>query len=252
MSSGQTNRVLIVGMSGSGKSHLIRDQLIPAYEGRYRHRVVVNDSEELSEGCVRLTVTEDNAGGTWHLAPLIRDAGNLHVQMLANDPRDFLEPLALAVLELGDVLLVLDEAHEWVPTHRPPAGMIRLYKQGRKEGVHIIAATQSLVRSDTAGLAQDAVRQSTVLVMFQQVDAREVARVREVFPELGDRVRDLQPPGAAGEPPEYAVRDMRRGSSLIHGRTGSEWLSSRTVDGAAAPPAADHQGQGRQSWQQTQ
>lgn len=235
---GQTHRLLIVGMSGSGKSRLIRDRILPEYEGRYRYKVVVNDSEELGEDCVSLRITDDNAGGTWRFAQLIRDARNLHVEILATDPAPVLEQLSSAILELGDVLLVLDEAHEWIPWHNAPRSMIRLYKQGRKEGVHIVAATQSLVRTPEAGLAPDAVRQSTVLVTFQQVDSREVGRIRDVFPELGARVSDLQPPGAAGEPPEYAVRDMRRGSSLIHGRDGAEWLTSRTVDGATADTAA--------------
>lgn len=227
---GQTLRFLVVGMSGSGKSHLTRD-LIAHLEGRYRYLVVVNDSMELSEGCAaKVPIRDENVGDAWRLVDLIRDAGSAHFEILANDPRPFLERLGDAVLELGDVLLVLDEAHEWIPSNRPPAALVRCYKQGRKHGVHIIAVTQSLVRTSTTGLDANAIRQSTHLITFQLAEHNEVARIREVMPELGDRVADLAPPGD-GRPPEYAVRDVRRSMSLIHGRGGVEWLSTRTVGG---------------------
>lgn len=224
--------VLILGTSGSGKSRLAFGQLVPAMLERVPRLLIINDNPEGAELCrASLTVTDDSPSYEW--ARLLREQERVHVELLANDPTATLEALSAAVLEVGHVVVVIDEAHEFAGAHNAPAGIVRLYKQGRKHGVHIVTITQSVVSTSAGGLSRDAARQSDVWVVFRQHESREVDRVRDEFPELGERVRELAPPDQAG-PPEYAVRDRKRGASLIYRRSGAEWLADHAGAGAGA------------------
>lgn len=231
----QSNRILVLGMSGSGKTHLVANELVPAYRGKHRYLVVVSERrDELADLCEQsITIHDEDAGAAWDLEGMLRAAGSLHIELLATDPHDFLDALGRAIFALGDALLVVDEAHEFVPARNAAPGMVRLYKGGRVKNVHIITITQSLVQTVTSGLSLDAVRQSSVLVVFQQVEGNEVKRVRDEFPELGDRVRDLKPYMGDDAPAEYAVKDRKRGLALVSGRNGVEWLTARTLASAA-------------------
>lgn len=240
MAGASTNRFLIIGGSGSGKSTL-SEAIVEEYAtlGRYRYLVVLTkdapEHSRLSEFCNAAQELTDEiaaAGVDWRAA--IQAAGSLFLEVTAlpgDELRDTLDALGQAVLDLGDVLVVVDEAQQIVDRNTPPR-LLQLYTRGRKHGVHIITITQSIKQQATWGLHPTAIREATALVTFLKHDRNEVKQISEIFPELGDRVSELRTPRDGA--PEYAVKDLITGRSVIVTRAGEVDITA----GSSAPPGA--------------
>ncbi|ACV05040.1 ATPase [Thermus phage P23-77] len=202
----QTFRLLIIGKSGSGKSTLAR-QVIRAMEGRYRHLVIVNrktEFAELAEG--RFRVKEDGDPG-----PALRRYRRVHFHVTGYDPRPFLDALGQELMRMRDVLLVVDEAHQFFPRGQVPKGLFEVLTGGRENGHNVVFVTQML-KGAVGGIDPGVRRQASHLVAFRVTEPAEVASVAEMFPELGERVQHLRRP-EGGLPPEYGVRDLDRDRS---------------------------------------
>lgn len=238
MAGGQTNRLLIIGSSGSGKSTLA-EAVVERYAtlGRYRYLVVLTkdapEHSRLSEFCHAVAELDDKAAGAgidWRRA--IEAAGSLFLEVTALDARDALAGIGRAVIELGDVLLVVDEAQQVVDRNAPP-DFLQLWTRGRKHGVSIVTITQSLKIGPTYGLNVVCRREATALVTFHKSDTEELKQLRELLQsaELAERVPTLRTPRDGGRP-EYIVRDLTTGRALLVSREGE-------VDMSAGAPAAD-------------
>lgn len=231
MAGASTNRILVIGGSGSGKSTLA-EAVVERYAmlSKFRYLVVLtkdgaeqsrlsgfcNAAEELSDEVVQ-------AGVDWRRA--IEAAGSLFLEVTALEPADALEALGVAILELGDVLLVVDEAQQIVDRNAPP-GFLQVYSRGRKFGVNIITITQSLKIRANWGLNPVAINEATALVTFHKSDVNEVAQVARLFPELGDRVASLRTPRDGT--PEWAVKDLITGRALLVTRQGEVDITAGT------------------------
>jgi DNA helicase HerA-like ATPase len=205
MAGRQTFRALIIGKSGSGKSTLAR-QIIRAMEGRYRHLVIVNrktEFAELAEG--RFRVREDGDPG-----PALRQR-RVHFHVTGYDPRPFLDALGQELMRMRDILLVVDEAHQFFPRGQVPKGLFEVLTGGRENGHSVIFVTQML-KGAVGGIDPGVRRQASHLVAFRVTEPVEVASVAEMFPELGERVKGLARP-EGGLPPEYGVKDLDRDRS---------------------------------------
>lgn len=241
MAGQSTNRVLVIGGSGSGKSTL-SEAIVERYAtlGRYRYLVVLTkdaaEHSRLSGFCNAAEELSDDvaaAGIDWRAA--IEAAGSLFLEVTALEGdarRDCLDALGRALLELGDVLLVVDEAQQIVDRNAPP-GLLQLWTRGRKHGVSIVTITQSLKQRSTWGLHPTAINEATALVSFLKTDPNEVKQVTDLFPELGDRVATLKTPRDGS--PEYAVKDLITGRALLVTRQGELDITagSSAADGAA-------------------
>jgi DNA helicase HerA-like ATPase len=206
MAGRQTFRALIIGKSGSGKSTLAR-QIIRAMEGRYRHLVIVNrktEFAELAEG--RFRVREDGDPG-----PALRRQRWVHFHVTGYDPRPFLDALGQELMRMRDVLLVVDEAHQFFPRGQVPKGLFEVLTGGRENGHSVIFVTQML-KGAVGGIDPGVRRQASHLIVFRVTEPVEVASVAEMFPELGERVKGLARP-EGGLPPEYGVKDLDRDRS---------------------------------------
>lgn len=231
MAGASTNRILVIGGSGSGKSTLA-EAVVERYAtlSKYRHLVVLTkDSAEqsrLSGFCNAAEELSDEAaaaGVDWRRA--IEAAGSLFLEVTALEPRDALDTLGAAIIELGDVLLVVDEAQQIVDRNAP-AGLLQCWTRGRKHGVNIITITQSLKVRPNWGLNPVAINEATALVTFHKSDTNEVAQVARLFPELGDRVASLRTPRDGT--PEWAVKDLITGRALLVTRQGEVDITAGT------------------------
>ena len=109
-------------------------------------------------------------------------------------------------MRLRDVLLVVDEAHQFFPRGQVPKGLFEVLTGGREHGHNVIFVTQML-RGAVGGIDPGVRRQVSHLVAFRVTEPVEVGAVAEMFPELGERVRVWARP-EGGLPPEYAVKDL--------------------------------------------
>jgi len=199
----QTFRILIVGKSGSGKSTLAR-QIVRAMEGRFRRLVIVNRKTEFGDLAeARFRVGEEGNPG-----PALKRHTRVHFHVTGYDPRRFLDALGQEVMRLKDVLLVVDEAHQFFPRGQVPRGLFEVLTGGREAGHSVIFVTQ-MMRGAVGGIDPGVRRQASHLVTFRVSEPNEVRAVAEMFPELGERVRLLKRPDD-GLPPEYGVKDLDR------------------------------------------
>ncbi len=221
--------MLVCGSSGSGKSHWVDKELLPAMQGRYRHMVMVNTTEELSGHCKYIGyVGEEQQQKTYDIkaiADLIRFHKTVHFEVAAGENcKAFLETLGQALWTLGvygteytECLVVWDETHLFLPKKAMPSSMARLETEGRKFGFDLLKITQTLQSTTGDTLSHLAIKQVNVLVVFQMADLNDRQRIQALFnipdPETFARPDD-------GGLPEYAVRDAKRGRTSIIKRDG--------------------------------
>jgi len=204
----QTFRILIVGKTGSGKSTLAK-AIVRRMEGRYRKLVVVNRKREFAE-FVEKGFSVGEAGDP---EPALKRYDRVHFHVTGYDPRPFLDALGQAILRRRDVLLVVDEAHQFFERGRVPKGLFEVLTGGREAGHNAIFVTQML-KGAVGGIDPGVRRQASHLVTFRLTEPEEVRALSEQFPELGERVRRLARP-ENGLPPEYGVKDLDRERSGV-------------------------------------
>ncbi len=201
MAGRQTFRILIIGKSGSGKSTLAKS-IVRRMEGRYRHLIVVNRKREFAEFVEKgFSVGEDGDP-----EPVLRRYRRIHFHVTGYDPRPFLDALGQAIMRRRDVLLVVDEAHQFFERGRVPKALFEVLTGGREAGHNAIFITQML-KGAVGGIDPGVRRQATHLVAFRLTEPTEVQALTEQFPELGDRVKTLRRPDD-GYPPEYGVKNL--------------------------------------------
>lgn len=214
----QTNRIVIAGMTGGGKSYYAR-RIIRAMRGRYKQLVIINRKRELSE-LTEAAYIVDEQGDPCNV---LEQHKRLFFQVDGYDPRPFLDNLGGCLMKRSNTLLVIDEAWEFFSRGRVSRPLFRVLTGGRELGHSIIFVTQML-KSASGGIDLGVLQQATHLVVFRMQGENDVERVRAYFPELGDDVTRLARP-ERGRPPEYAVKNLMTGRSGVMRRTprGLHW-----------------------------
>lgn len=222
--------MLVCGGSGSGKSHWVDNDLLPAMDGRYRHMVMINTTEELSHHCRhREYVGEEEQQKSYDpeaIAALIRHHKRVFFEVAPGENcKAFLETLGRALWLLGkyntqvtECLVVYDETHLFLPKKAMPSSMARLETEGRKFGFDLIKITQTLQSTTGDTLSHLAIKQVNVLVVFNMADFNDRKRIQSLFPSIPDPETLARPDD--GGPPEYAVRDAKRGKTVVIRRDG--------------------------------
>ena len=219
----QANNWLVVGASGSGKTHYIQ-QLVTALEGRYRHLVVVSPDNTLADRCRhheevgldRLQQKYDPA----KIAELVRHYRAVHFEITPGPTEAFLDVLGQACMLLGQkgatdcrVLLVVLEARNYLAKNTVGAssGMGRVEAEGRRYGVDVIKETQRLQSTGADALDKVATYYATRVVVCPISDLRTRERVQEEWP-LPDPGELARPDVGKGWGGEYFVYDVLTGN----------------------------------------
>ncbi|THF88473.1 hypothetical protein E7T09_04510 [Deinococcus sp. KSM4-11] len=222
--------ILVCGGSGSGKSHFVDNELLPAMLPRTRYAVAVNTTEELSQHFThREYVGEEQQKKTYSeeaIADLIRHHKRVHFEVAAGENcTQFLETLGRALWTLGvynteftEVLVVFDETHLFLPKRAMPKSFARLETEGRKFGFDILKITQTLQSATGDTLSHLAIKQVNVVIVFNLTDFNDRKRIQALFPSLPDPGEFARPDD--GGAPEYAVRDSKSGKNAVIRRDG--------------------------------
>jgi len=173
----QNRRWLILGTTGSGKSYFT-SYLISKYIAlkARSHVVIVDSTDSYRESLPFLrhcdvppldfesidfeTIIFENP------FTLFEVCGLLPEQDVA-----FLDCLCDAVMSVGDVLFVVDEAHRYLPKDRPSTRFLILLREGRKRYIDPCLITQFPV--DLNLIAR---RQANSLVVFKLLDDTDTER----------------------------------------------------------------------------
>lgn len=239
----QADRYLIVGGSGSGKTVLAGMLIDELAERHAFNRLVVLSTDEpgespLADRCQhRHEVSNELAAKRIDLRRFLRDQGAagvyLEVTAIGPDRVAFLDALGQAVMELGDVLVVIDEAHAIADRHAQ-LGFLEIWTRGRKRNVTPIAITQSLKQSPQVGLNPTVLRLSTVLVVFSTPDptGHQQEQIIQTFPRIAPYLADLRDP-KDGDAPEYGVQHSPTGRAYVRLRSGDVDLTQPSSQPAA-------------------
>ena len=229
----QTNRVLVVGESGSGKSHLVA-RLVREYLDQQRTRYVVVVSPDapahspLSQLCAqRMELSDARAAQRLQWGRMVADARTLYVEVTAmTDPRlpegkaahRAIGELSEACMELRDTLLVFDEAPETVPD-QADVRTLRLWRQGRKYGVDLVAVTQGLLQRNGTRMSATVRDRSNLYAVFNVTDPNELAPIGRMVPALAPHLSTLRTPMDGGAPEFGVYRDRNRAELVLRSGT---------------------------------
>lgn len=205
----QNRRWLILGITGSGKSYFA-SYLISKYVS-LKHRkylVIVDSTDSYRESLSWLNhcnVSPVDFSGidfekiiTESQFTLFEVSGLLPDQDVA-----FMDALSQAIINIGDVLLVVDEAHRYLPLYNPSDKFLILLREGRKYYIDVILITQ--FPTDLNLIAR---RQSNSLVIFKLLDNTDFDKLYlEIRPE---HIIDL-------ELYDFLLKDRNTGA-MIKGR----------------------------------
>lgn len=205
----QTFRMVIAGMSGTGKTTLGR-KIIRAMKGRYSKLVVVNRKNDLSGFCAARYAIQ----GHEDPGPALARHDRVFFRVDGMDPRPFMDRLGHELLKYRDVLIVVDEAWEFFPRGRSPRGFFMVLTRGRSLGHNVIMITQQL-QSTGAGIDLIVLDQATHVVLFK-LGHNDIDRASYLYPELGPRCLRFGHPMDGGAP-EFCVLNkisMQGGAAL--------------------------------------
>lgn len=188
----QNRRWLIVGITGSGKTYFTV-YLVKQYI-RLKQRkfiVIVDSTDALRKDLPFLKHCEVRPLDysyidfeeiiTVHKNVLFEVSGLLPEQDVS-----FMDALCSSVMTVGNTLLVVDEAHRYLPRDKPSDEFLILLREGRKRYVDTIIVTQFPV--DLNLIAR---RQANSLVVFKLLDDRDTEKVAYYLELEPENIRDL-------------------------------------------------------------
>lgn len=106
--------------------------------------------------------------------------------LLPDEDVAFMDALCEAIMNIGDTLLVVDEAHRYLPLYNPSDKFLILLREGRKYYIDSIIITQFPV--DLNLIAR---RQANSLVVFKLLDDTDTERTGYYLEIKPDEVMNL-------------------------------------------------------------
>lgn len=205
----QNRRWLILGTTGSGKSYFT-SYLISKYIAmkQRKHVVIVDSTESYKESLPFLRHCD--------VPPVAFEAVDFETIILENPftlfevcgllpDQDvaFLDCLCAAVMSVGDVLLVVDEAHRYLPKDNPSTEFLILLREGRKRYIDPVLITQFPI--DLNLIAR---RQANSLVIFKLLDDTDTDRTGFYLEMRPEEIMNL-------ELYQFVLKDRDTGDKII-------------------------------------
>ena len=200
---------LIVGRSGAGKTTLVRAMLREYQSRGYPIIIVQGHPGQLQDFGPVSIVTQERAERKldWH--KLLDDHPAIRFSMAAYDADYFFDSLAGALLDRGNLVLVLDDQQGYL-TANPPRNMARIYMEGRYRRIHLMTVTQRLGNTSNTGTSMHARANVDHLVAFQVGDNTDLGRLQPLLPNCKSILPALPTPGG------YVWRDQATGRTVVH------------------------------------
>lgn len=193
------NRIyFIIGKSGSGKSWLARWLAIQYLKKGLTEYIVVLDTSAdhfysgLQDWNFKLW-SYDNALAqkkiNWTKVFNQYPKSVIEISFLTDEEiTNLVDDVSLSIMELGNTLLLIDEAHQFYPrTGYHSKNLERLIRGGRKIGVDLIFVTQMRVDVDLV-----AVKQANVVISFQVTEENDVEKVSRLLGESKEKITSLK------------------------------------------------------------
>ena len=165
-------RIVVAGQSGAGKTRWAR-RVVTAWPGRIV--VLTDDARDYADLPLTWVRVEGRHVG-WRLPWLRR--GRWLVEVTAVSRQELLrlsESIATALWQGDPGLILVDEAHQFMPRHPQLAAWQRHATGGRHRGLSYVWICQSLVDMDLAAL-----RMATHLVAFRVIEQWESDRLQRL------------------------------------------------------------------------
>jgi DNA polymerase III delta prime subunit len=226
----QTNRILILGQSGTGKTTLALELAEQYLElGRREFHVTVSKDASYESALARLAdstceLTDERADAGIDWRRLLEAHPRLYVEVSAIEPFKALDGLGAALMQLGSALVIVDEANELAGASCGKQ-WLALWTRGRKRWIDVIAIGQSPLQSGQMGIHREISKRSNALVSFQLRDPREAAAAAKWLEVNPDQISRLRTPHDSGAP-EYIVTHADTGRAQLIARSGVEALAS--------------------------
>ncbi|MBA7501183.1 MAG: DUF87 domain-containing protein [Clostridia bacterium] len=189
----QNRRWLIVGITGSGKSYftisLINKYVALKQRG---HVVIVDSTDAYKEEIPYLKHCEVKPLDYSQIdfERIITEHQNVLFEVSGLLPKQdvlFMDALCKSIMEVQDILLVVDEAHRYLPKDKPSNEFLILLREGRKHYIDSIIITQFPI--DLNLIAR---RQANSLVVFKLLDDTDTEKVAYYLEMKPEEIRDLE------------------------------------------------------------
>lgn len=200
---------VIIGKKGCGKSTLTAEIIHEYIKQRKRKRFVIVDHRlGLYQPLRRMGFRAAQIAGTrpipWH--DVLAKNPKLLIftnNILFEDVYEHLNSLASALLDMGNALLWIDEAHLYYPSpeSKAPRGLRLLVRDARKRAVDIGFTTQIIV-----DLGISALKEADAIAIFKLTEENELEKAGKYAPEGVIRRLDRY---------QYVLVDMMRGKVHI-------------------------------------
>lgn len=206
----QTFRTLFVGMTGTGKTHLMK-QVFERLDKtrRFRRLIIVNRKPELAEYADEMYRIDSDGNAEAALAKHRR----VHFFLTGIDVRPFLNRLGNVAMRYQDVLWWFDEAQDYLGTQTMPPQMFRPFTMGRSLG-HNLMVGAPLIASGSGGLHTNVRIQLSHIVVFKTDDPGQKMHTEGLFPQVVpylDKFRKVEKVGNKILPPDYAIKNRDTG-----------------------------------------
>lgn len=204
----QNRRWLVLGITGSGKSYFTTYLISKYVAMRQRKYVVIVDSTDSYrqdlpwlKHCdvppVEFTQIDFERIILESQFVLFEVSG-----LLPDEDVAFMDALCEAIMNIGNTLLVVDEAHRYLPLYNPSDKFLILLREGRKYYIDSIIITQFPV--DLNLIAR---RQANSLVIFKLLDDTDTERTAFYLEMRPEEIMNL-------ELYEFVLKDRNTGASI--------------------------------------
>lgn len=243
---------LLIGTTGSGKTTTART-ILKKYLPKPDFLVVVNSSSELAEFCrKRIDIDSRALEREWkaeELARIIRQFGAVHLEVTGGgEPkriRAFMDALGHACMLLGRkgakrtrLLLVVDEAANYLSRATFAPGTRRVFAEGRKYGIDALVILQQLTGPGGDALDITVRRMQNIILVHPMSEPVECKRVTEVWPQMLDPRHLAMPSPEHGRAGEYQIYDRYSGKTALVrvASNGKRYAVPLTLPGGPGPP----------------
>ena len=207
----QNRRWLIVGITGSGKSYFVVYLINKYVSLKQRKNIVIVDSTDAYKREIQYLkhcevrpldysqidferIITENQYMLFQVSGLLPEQDVL-----------FMDALCSSIMNVKDTLLLVDEAHRYLPLYNPSEQFLILLREGRKYYIDTIIVTQFPI--DLNLIAR---RQANSLVVFKLLDDTDTEKVAYYLELKPEEVRDL-------ELYDFLLKDRNTGE-MIKGR----------------------------------